>query len=373
MKTAIQGAWDGFWEWLGGLFSGDGYSGSGSSSQFSLTDSVANWLGLEDLSFDSLFEEAKSRLLEAWDGFWDWIGSLFGGGGESGGSGSGFDVEFNLTALDNASAIVTQVGENIRAWAAEKYEAILSAVNRTATAISNARTAITNWARAKYEAVLTALNRTATGISNARTAIVNWARRKYEAALTALNRTGTGISNAVSAIRSRVVNATFQAKVTMSSIVSGLSGVVSKIRNAVSNFTARVRTSFSSANGNVFPAVKAFANGGLERHVAQIARPSVPYRVWAEPETGGEAYIPLALAKRERSTAILADVADRFGYRLEKFANGSEPRSTQSAVGGNTYNLSVQTLRPDVASEVTSDVMFHLKHMAYGGGRQDGF
>src|SRR5690606_7779091 len=306
VKTAIQDAWNTFWEWPTGLFSGEGSGGSGgvSSSQFSLTDSVADWLGLEDLSFDSLFEEAKSLLLEAWDGFWEWVGGIFGGGGESGGSGSGFDVEFNLTALDNASAIVTQVGENIRAWAADKYEAILSAVNRTATAISSAKTAITNWAKAKYEAVLTALNRTATGISNARAAITNWAKAKYQAALTALNRTGEGIRSAVSAIRARVVNATFRAKVTMSNIVSGLSGVVSKIRNAVSNFTARVRTSFSNANGNVYPAVKAFANGGMERHVAQIARPSVPYRVWAEPETGGEAYIPLALAKRERSTAI---------------------------------------------------------------------
>ena len=375
VKTGIQDAWNTFWEWLTGLFSGGGsdYSGAGSSSQFSLTDSVADWLGLEDLSFDSLFEEAKTLLQGAWDGFWGWLGDLFGGGGGDSGGGSTFNLDFVLNAIDNASTIVSNVGQTIRTWAAEKYEAILTAVNRTATAISNAKTAIVNWAKAKYEAALTAINRTATGISNARTAIVNWARSKYEAALTALNRTGTGISNAVSAIRSRVVNATFQAKVTMSSIVSGLSGVVSKIRNAVSNFTANVRTRFSSANGNVFPAVKAFANGGLERHVAQIARPSVPYRVWAEPETGGEAYIPLALAKRERSTAILADVADRFGYRLEKFANGSEPRGTQSAVGGNTYNLSVQTLRPDVASEVTSDVMFHLKHMAYGGGRQDGF
>ena len=371
----FESAWNRFWHWLTNLFSGEGAgdSGGGSSSQFSLTDAVADRLGLEDLSFDSLFEEAKSLLLEAWEGFKGWLGDLFGGGGDSGGGGSTFNLDFVLNAIDNASTIVSNVGQTIRTWAAEKYEAILTAVNRTATAISNAKTAIVNWAKAKYEAALTAINRTATGISNARTAIVNWARRKYEAALTALNRTGTGISNAVSAIRARVVNATFQAKVTMSSIVSGLSGVVSKIRNAVSNFTANVRTRFSSANGNVFPAVKAFANGGLERHVAQIARPSVPYRVWAEPETGGEAYIPLALAKRERSTAILADVADRFGYRLEKFANGSEPRGTQSAVGGNTYNLSVQTLRPDVASEVTSDVMFHLKHMAYGGGRQDGF
>src|SRR5690606_25022681 len=92
VKTAIQDAWNTFWEWLTGLFSGEGSGGSGggSSSQFSLIDSVADWLGLEDLSFDSLFEEAKSLLLEAWDGFWEWVGGIFGGGGESGGSGSGF-------------------------------------------------------------------------------------------------------------------------------------------------------------------------------------------------------------------------------------------------------------------------------------------
>ncbi|WP_182357782.1 tape measure protein [Tomitella gaofuii] len=43
---------------------------------------------------------------------------------------------------------------------------------------------------------------------------------------------------------------------------------------------------------------------------------------WAEGETGGEAFIPLAESKRGRSTAILADVADRFGYGLEKYAAG---------------------------------------------------
>ncbi len=37
-------------------------------------------------------------------------------------------------------------------------------------------------------------------------------------------------------------------------------------------------------------------------------------RVWAEPETGGEAYIPLAPAKRTRSTAILA--SKEFGPTL---------------------------------------------------------
>lgn len=57
-----------------------------------------------------------------------------------------------------------------------------------------------------------------------------------------------------------------------------------------------------------------FADGS-EDHRAQIA-PAGAWRVWAEPETGGEAYIPLAESKRARSTDILATVAERFGYAL---------------------------------------------------------
>jgi TP901 family phage tail tape measure protein len=44
---------------------------------------------------------------------------------------------------------------------------------------------------------------------------------------------------------------------------------------------------------------------------------------WAEPETGGEAFIPLARSKRPRSLSIMSDVADRFGYALvSRQANG---------------------------------------------------
>ena len=65
-------------------------------------------------------------------------------------------------------------------------------------------------------------------------------------------------------------------------------------------------------NGGI---LKAFAKGGMERHVAQIA-PAGAMRLWAEPETGGEAYIPLSVAKRDRSMAILGAVADLFGMSL---------------------------------------------------------
>lgn len=82
----------------------------------------------------------------------------------------------------------------------------------------------------------------------------------------------------------------------------------------------------ANADGNIFNTVTAFANGGVtERHEAQIA-PAGAWRVWAEEETGGEAYIPLAATKRSRSTGILAEVAQRFGYGLtpqvEAFADG---------------------------------------------------
>jgi phage-related protein len=72
------------------------------------------------------------------------------------------------------------------------------------------------------------------------------------------------------------------------------------------------------ANGGI---VQYYANGGMENHQAQIA-PAGAMRVWAEPETGGEAYIPLASNKRGRSTAILGAVADHFGYGLVPFADG---------------------------------------------------
>ncbi|MQA12962.1 MAG: transglycosylase SLT domain-containing protein [Pseudonocardiaceae bacterium] len=57
-----------------------------------------------------------------------------------------------------------------------------------------------------------------------------------------------------------------------------------------------------------------WARGGIhEQHQAQITKAGGPLRIWSEPETAGEAYIPLAASKRQRSTGILAEVADRFG------------------------------------------------------------
>ncbi|MEV0646104.1 phage tail tape measure protein [Phytomonospora sp. NPDC050363] len=80
--------------------------------------------------------------------------------------------------------------------------------------------------------------------------------------------------------------------------------------------------------------VEFYAGGGMRRenHIAQIA-PAGAWRVWAEDETGGEAYIPLSPAKRERSTEIWAEVGKRFGMN-------TGPTVVQSA--GTTINATIQ-------------------------------
>lgn len=104
-----------------------------------------------------------------------------------------------------------------------------------------------------------------------------------------------------------------------------------------------------------------YANGGHrgERHTAQIA-PAGSWRVWAEPETGGEAYIPLAPSKRGRSTAILDEVAGRFGYSLVNDRTG-EPYD-----GGYAGNLGPQNVTQFAdGGVVTAD---DLRRFAEGEG-----
>ncbi|MDX5526084.1 hypothetical protein PV677_36050 [Streptomyces sp. DE06-01C] len=66
------------------------------------------------------------------------------------------------------------------------------------------------------------------------------------------------------------------------------------------------------ANGGIRGrAVQHFA-AGSENHVAQIA-PAGAMRVWAEPETMGEGYVPFAPSKRPRSRAITEEIVRRLG------------------------------------------------------------
>lgn len=107
--------------------------------------------------------------------------------------------------------------------------------------------------------------------------------------------------------------------------------------------------------------VKFFAAGGLEQHVAQIVRDGM-IRVWNEGEPGGEAYIPLSLTKRARSTAVLTQVARQFGYALVPEGGSSGSGGTASAARG--WSLGTERL-----AGLLSDLIDAVERVAPGVAR----
>ncbi|MEV5138423.1 phage tail tape measure protein [Streptomyces syringium] len=101
------------------------------------------------------------------------------------------------------------------------------------------------------------------------------------------------------------------------SSVGAIQGAINSLRGrTITNYVETInRESFLTVpllkrDGGI---VDYYADGGMrERHTAQIA-PAGAMRVWAEPETGGESYIPLALSKRPRSRRIAEETVRRLG------------------------------------------------------------
>lgn len=121
---------------------------------------------------------------------------------------------------------------------------------------------------------------------------------------------------------------------------------ISTVSTHTVSIVRKIRDVFEHSDGGITPGTTRFNNGGVTYHAsgegstttsdntavsavnramtgnykepahqAHIAAPGT-YRVFAESETGGEAYIPLGANKRERSTRILDRVAGMFGYNL---------------------------------------------------------
>lgn len=128
---------------------------------------------------------------------------------------------------------------------------------------------------------------------------------------------------------------------------SQLDAVINNLQRNANSRTIMVGTTAvtAQANGAV---VDYYANGGLENHVAEIA-PAGAYRIWAEPETGGEAYIPLAPSKRARSMAILEETASRMGARVVAQADGSVLNASPYAAATTAMFTEAQFARLEAA------------------------
>ena len=95
-------------------------------------------------------------------------------------------------------------------------------------------------------------------------------------------------------------------------------------QGGVSKYGAGAVVDYYADGGIQRGGIRHFATGA-EQHVAQFAQAGT-WRVWAEPETGGEAYIPLADSKRPRSRRIAEETVRRLG---------GDPRAIQWNADGN--------------------------------------
>ena len=104
-----------------------------------------------------------------------------------------------------------------------------------------------------------------------------------------------------------------------------------------------------------------FGSGGLrERHVAEIA-PAGAWRVWAEPETGGEAYIPLASSKRTRSLEIWRETGRRLGAQGYRDGAVVAPAAQQKAANpGVTIHAPITVTEAENADAVSRKIAARL-------------
>jgi hypothetical protein len=121
--------------------------------------------------------------------------------------------------------------------------------------------------------------------------------------------------------------------------------------------------------------IQTYARGGLEQHIPQISAPGSPFRIWAEPETQGEAYIPLANdSRRGRAKHIVSQLVNEFGMQPgQSYADGGITIPTGGSTGGsagrttNNYNLILNGVQQDPV-----DVVEQFRRMEMLAGIQTG-
>ncbi|MGW1053541.1 phage tail tape measure protein [Streptomyces sp. NPDC002521] len=144
------------------------------------------------------------------------------------------------------------------------------------------------------------------------------------------------LAQAINNLRNKSVTITTNHVSVLSSLVRPPSDIADALRKQAD---AQQRQANRHADGGV---VDYFADGGMrrEQHVAQIA-PAGGWRVWAEPETGGESYIPLAPSKRTRSRRIAEETVRRLGGGpITWYADGGLSSWSYEPLGSSTFTVS---------------------------------
>lgn len=304
------------------------------------------------LAFQLGWQLITTWVSEQWDTFWAWVSEKW----------ATFTAPI-VDAWNSIYATVTSAWATVSAWVTEKWNLFLAWVNviwqnvynrilwvwlGIKTNITNTWNTISSWLTGAWNTfttfVTTTFNNVRDRISEAWQAVqdkihlvwdniktkvaeaVSFVITKLQEFVTNTKQKFTDAINTMKEFPGKVKDVFTNAgrwlfdagKRIIQGLIDGIKSMVGlvagAVRSVIPGFAAGaigLSDGAAYANGGV----TRYASGGREKHVAQIAKAG-EWRVWAEPETGGEAYIPLAKSKRRRSTAILADVAQRFGLNL---------------------------------------------------------
>ena len=294
----------------------------------------------------------------------------------------GLGVEWNesvYTAFIKANPDPTKISvDEARAWAekfaTDQYVAQLRAMNPEALQqILEATGQAENYKNGNYTAVMKALNSTDPGVQAAWAKLMGvvggpsgagWAAALKAYADAQSAATARGVLDDLAKPRTAVM--TFKALLDDSAIPAGIKRPT-QADGAIYNGSGRSPRGFGPTG---FANIKAFADGGIhglkfeKPGPAKIYNGSDTWRVFAEKSTGGEAFIPLAESKRVRSTAILNEVANQFGYTLQKatkfadggIVSGGNSNSTGLAINIDTYNQNANDTAEDVGRAIMRKV-----------------
>lgn len=302
---------------------------------------VATWNGLTSIA-SAVWNGIKSVIVSVWNGIKTAVVAIWNGLSMAISNGWNFIRGLAGSVWNGIKNIVTSV------WRA-MVTTVINVWNRCRAAITIGWNFIKSLASAVWNGIKTTV-------------------------LNAWNGMTSGIKRGVQIIRDAVSSMVNFCKDRFNDLVRKVQEIPGKIKSAFSsagnwlkdagrNLIQGFADGIRSATGWIVDAIKGlvpsslhrflpFADGGFfflngaEDHRAMIAgagNSRTPVRIWAEPETGGEAYIPLAPSKRKRSTEILGAVADRFGltlagrdgYPLPQAAKGNvRPQGQAFANGG---------------------------------------
>lgn len=235
------------------------------------------------------------------------------------------DVLIRLTAQDEATPDILVAFEAARLFG-DSYTATLAAADAGSLGLIGESTTAALTYQDVYTAQLEAENGDAvTKTADAARAARAYASGRYDGKLTATDQASPKISGVIGFAASYVgsYNATLTATDSASGVIRGavaaLSAFRSKSITLTTNHVARTTPGNARFADGGFSDGYGFGGGVLERPGrAQIYRPAPYGRHFAEAETGGEAYLPLAAAKRPQALKVFNQVGRMFGV----FADG---------------------------------------------------